>query len=59
MKILTFLHKPGNGNPTVKASTLFRRFDTLSIDMKSGDGTNFIKSWGLEPEDNFFVSRVI
>lgn len=54
-----FHHKPGNGYWIVKASTLLCRSSTLSIKGNSGEVTNFMKSWSLEPETKFLASRVI
>eukprot|EP00474_Spongospora_subterranea_P005843 CRZ06301.1 hypothetical protein [Spongospora subterranea] len=52
-------HKPGKGYWDVKASTLSCKSNTLSIKLKSGDVTTFMKSWSLVVETDFLASRVI
>lgn len=47
------------GNWVVSASTLQRRLDTLSVNGKSGDETNFKNSWTFDPEANPLASIVI
>ena len=59
VKCIYTIHTPGMGNWVVSASTLLRRFDTLSVKGKSGAATNFKNSWSFDPEANPLASIVI
>ena len=52
------VYNPGIGNWVVRASTLLCKSETRSVNAKSGDVTNFMKSWSFDPETDFFASRV-